>query len=78
MRPGFGPPNPVERSLLPGSLVLLLIIAAIVHDKRSNGTVHPAYWWGFGGTLALYAGRLLAANSQTWYGITDYLLRFSG
>lgn len=78
MRPGFGPPNPIERTMVPGFLVLLLIIAALIHDKRSNGRVHPAYWWGFGATVVVQLSRPLLANTEAWYRAADFLGRFNG
>src|SRR3990170_8958803 len=39
-RPGLGPPQPIESTMIAGVLVELLIVAAIVHDWRSYGRVH--------------------------------------
>lgn len=78
LRPGFGPPNPIERTMAPGVLVLLLIIAAMIHDRRSHGRVHPAYWWGFGATVAVQMARPLLANTGAWLSFADFLARFNG
>jgi len=76
MRPGFGPPMPIERTMIAGFLVDLLIVAAIVHDWRSDRRIHPAYWWGLGAMLAVQLLRPVIGHTQAWYGFTDFLLTF--
>ncbi|MCF2514475.1 hypothetical protein LVY65_05265 [Sphingomonas sp. G124] len=76
LRPGLAPPLPIERTMVPVSLVVLLIVAAMVHDWRSQGRVHPAYWWGFGVTIAVQVLRLVVGYSDAWYRFTDFLLAF--
>ena len=76
MRPGFGPPMPIERTMTAGFLVDLLIVAAIVHDWRSDRRVHPAYWWGFGIFLSVQLSRPVIGHTQAWYSFTDFLLAF--
>ena len=76
MRPGLGPPLPIERTMAPGFVVVLLIVAAMVRDRRVEGRVHPAYWWGFGATMAAQLSRPLIAHTDAWYRIADFLVRF--
>jgi hypothetical protein len=76
MRPGFGPPQPIGGTMGAGVLVDLLIVAAMVHDWRSHGRVHPAYWWGFGVTLAVQLLRPVIGYTEAWYRFTDFLLAF--
>jgi len=76
VRPGLGPPPPVERGIGAGLLVASLVVAAIIHDWRTRGRVHPAYWWGFGALMAVQASRLLVSHTQAWYRFTDFLLAF--
>jgi hypothetical protein len=59
-----------------GFIVDLLIVAAIVHDWRSYGRVHPAYWCGLGIMLAVQLARPLIGHSQAWYSFTNFLLAF--
>ena len=42
---GGGPPAPppLEVTIAPGLVVDLLIVAAMIHDRRTRGSVHPAY-----------------------------------
>lgn len=76
MRPGLGPPPPIAQTNVPGYLVALLVIAAMVHDWRSYGRVHPAYWWGFGAMMAVHILRPIVGYSDAWYRFTDFLLAF--
>jgi hypothetical protein len=76
MRPGLAPPQPVANTLVPGLLVSSLIVAAMIHDRRSHGRVHPAYWWGFGLTMIVLLSRPLIAYTDAWYRFADFLLAF--
>lgn len=76
LRPGIGQPMPIERTIGPGMLVAGLIVAAMVHDWRSRGSVHPAYWWGFGALIGVYILRPIVGYTDAWYRITDFLLAF--
>jgi len=76
LRPGLGPPQPIERTMIVGFLVELLIVAAIIHDRRSYGRVHPAYWWAFSVTMAVQLTRPLVGHTDAWYRFTDFLLAF--
>ena len=76
MRPGLGPPLTIERTILPGILVILLVVAAMVHDWRSHGRVHRAYWWGFAALVLVELLRPLLAHTGAWYRVTDFLLAF--
>lgn len=75
-RPGMGPPLSIEQTMFPGIPVALLIVAAMVHDWRSNGRVHPAYWWGFGATMVVQLSRPLIGYTDAWYRVADFLVRF--
>lgn len=46
---------------VPGGILVtaLFVVAAMIHDRRSEGRVHPAYAWGLGGMLGLSGGALL-------------------
>src|SRR5690242_11820194 len=76
MRPGLGPPQPIERNLGPGAVVAALMVTAMVHDLRSRGRVHPAYWWAFGSWVALMILRPLVGYTGAWFRFTDFLLAF--
>jgi hypothetical protein len=76
LRPGLGPPQPIGGTMIAGFIVDLLIVAAIVHDKRSYGRVHAAYWWGFGMTFSVQLLRPVIGYTEAWYRFTDFLLAF--
>jgi hypothetical protein len=76
MRPGLVPPPPAAAALMGAGVTDLLIVAALVHDWRSYGRVHPAYWWGLGLTLAVQLSRPLIAQTELWHRFTDVLLAF--
>ena len=76
MRPGLAPVQPVEAALGPSFVVELLVVAAMVHDWRQRGRVHPAYWWGFGITVAVDLLRPVIGYTQAWYSIGNFLLAF--
>lgn len=76
LRPGMGPPLPIESTMMAGFLIELLIVAAMIHDWRSHGRVHPAYWWGFGITMTVQLMRPVIGYSDAWYRFTDFLLAF--
>jgi hypothetical protein len=78
MRPGMGPPQSVEFTMPAAFIVDLLIVAAIVHDWRKLGRPHAAYLWGLAAVLAVQLSRPALSRTETWYGITDFLVRFGG
>ena len=75
---GEGPrvPPPVPVTIPAGLVVDLLIIAGMIHDKRTRGKVHPVYWIAGGIVLAVQV--LVAPLSRTagWLRVTDWLLAF--
>ena len=70
-----GPP-PIEASIVPALTTDLLIVAAMVHDWRTRGRVHPAYWIGGGIWLAIQLGRIPFSKTPQWQAIADWLLGF--
>lgn len=75
-RPGLGPPQPIEGTAMAGVLILLLVVAAMVHDRRSHGRVHPAYWWGFGVIVTVQLLRPVVGYTEAWYRVADFLVAF--
>jgi hypothetical protein len=64
-------PPPVAVTILPGLIGNLLIVAAMLHDRKHIGRVHRTYWtWG----AVLLAVQLLRAplsNTSAWLAIAD-------
>lgn len=73
---GEGPrvPPPVPVTIPAGLVVDLLIVAGMIHDKRTRGRIHPVYWVAGGVVLAVQV--LVAPLSATgaWRRITDWIL----
>jgi uncharacterized membrane protein YozB (DUF420 family) len=79
LRFGTDPPPglpPVEASLVPALTTDMLIVAAMIHDWRVRGRVHPAYWIGGGAWLAVQLGRIPISKTAQWQAVADWLLRF--
>ncbi len=69
-------PPPVAVSVLPGLIVDLLIVAGMVHDRRTRGRVHPVYWIAGGIVLAVQLLRVPLSTTSAWMRITDWALAF--
>jgi hypothetical protein len=68
----FAPP--VAFSVLPGLAVDLLIVAAMIYDKRTRGSVHPAYWVAGGVLLFSQLIRVPLSTSDAWLAFTHWLV----
>lgn len=78
MRPGLGPPNPVEFALRPALAADLIIVLAMLFDWRTRGRPHPAYLWGLGVMLAVQFLRGPFSRTGAWQSFADFLARFAG
>ena len=78
LRPGIGPPRPVEFSLMPALIGDLIIVVAILFDWRTRGRPHPAFLWGLGGLLAVQLLRVPISRTDAWLGFADFLATFGG
>lgn len=76
---GGGPvgPPPVAVTILPGLASDLLIVAGMVHDRRTTGRVHPAYWIAGGALVALQVLRVPLSTTSAWQQVANWLLRIS-
>jgi hypothetical protein len=70
----LGSPPPVAVTVMPGLLVDLLIVAAMLHDRRTRGRVHPAYWIAGAAVLAVQLLRAPLSTSGVWIAVTNVLL----
>lgn len=77
-RPGLGPPAPVEITYVPGLMVDLLLVAAMILDRRHRGKVHPVYWIGGAALLVLQFARGPLSETPFWRGFLDVLLALAG
>lgn len=65
---------PVAVTVLPGLVTDLLIVAAMVHDRKTRGRVHPAYWYGGAIVLAVQVLRVPISTTDAWIRLTHWLV----
>ena len=46
----------------------------MVHDRRTRGRVHPAYWVAGGVALAVQLLRVPLSGTAGWLRVTDWML----
>jgi hypothetical protein len=68
-----GPP-PVAVTVVPGLVADLLIIAGMMHDRRTRGRVHPVYWIAGAAVVAVQVLRVPLSTTAAWTRVTDWLL----
>ncbi|BDI60313.1 hypothetical protein [Qipengyuania nanhaisediminis] len=56
------------------SLTFLWPVIGMIADKRSHGRVHPAYWWGLGIYVAVFAVSMVIAYSPVGIAATEWLV----
>ncbi|HXG88856.1 MAG TPA: hypothetical protein VNJ02_11005 [Vicinamibacterales bacterium] len=76
---GGGPvsPPPVFVTVLPGLVSDLLIVAAMLYDRRTIGRVHPVYWIAGGALVALQVLRVPLSATAGWHAFANWLLTVS-
>jgi hypothetical protein len=52
----------------------LFPVAGMIADKRASGRVHPAYWYGLGIYVTVFAASMVLANSSLGLGFTDWII----
>jgi len=77
LRPGLGPPLPVQITIGPGLVADLLILVAMAHDMRMNGRPHPAYLWGLAAVLTVQLIRVPLSGTTAWLAVAEFLRSFS-
>jgi hypothetical protein len=74
LRPGIGLPLPVVATILPGLVVYLIIVAAMVYDWRTRGRPHPVYMIGLGLLVAVVFLRVPLSSTPQWLAFADGLV----
>ena len=77
--PGLGRLLPMEQMIpfaWPASIVASWIfpVTGMIADKRMRGQVHPAYYWGLGIYVAVFAVSMAIAYSPPGYAVTEWLI----
>ena len=70
---GPTPPPPVAVTVLPSLLADLFIVAGMVYDRRTRGRVHPVYWIGLAGVVAVQVLRVPLATTGLWLRVADWV-----
>ena len=72
----IGPPSPppVAVSVGPGLVVDLLIVFAMVHDRRTTGRVHRAYWIALAVIVAVQVLRVPVSATSAWMHVPQWLV----
>lgn len=78
LRPGLGPPRTIASVLAPALIGDALILAGVIYDMRTRGRPHLVYLIGGVLILAVQILRDPVSTTQWWYGLAEFLVRFSG
>jgi hypothetical protein len=69
-----GAPPPIAVTLMPAAVTDVLIVVAILHDRRIRRVVHPAYWVAGGLTVLVQLGRAPLSETALWAAAVDWLV----
>jgi hypothetical protein len=69
-------PPPVFVTVIPGLVVDLLIVAAMIHDRRTIGRVHRVYWTAGAVVVAVQVLRVPLSATHAWGQIVQALVAF--
>jgi hypothetical protein len=69
-------PPPVFVTVMPGLVVDLLIVAAMIHDRRTMGRVHRVYWIAGATVVAVQVLRVPVSATPAWAHVVQALLAF--
>lgn len=61
---------------MPSLLADLFIVGGMVYDRRARGRVHPVYWIGLAGVVAVQLVRVPLSASAGWARVTDWVQAF--
>jgi hypothetical protein len=67
-------PPPVFVTVVPGLVSDLLLVWAMLHDKRTLGRVHRVYWIAGAALLVLQVIRIPIAETEAWASIARFVL----
>ena len=67
-------PPPVFVSVIPGLVSDLLLVWAMLHDKRTLGRVHRVYWLAGAALVVLQVIRIPIAETTVWTSIARFVM----
>lgn len=68
-------PPPIQVTLIPSLVTDLLLVAAMLHDRKTHGRIHRVYWIGGGLLVAMQVLRVPFAFTPLWESMADGLIR---
>lgn len=72
--PGPPGPPPVPVTIGPALVAYLLLVAAIVHDRRTRGSIHPVYVYGGNALLAVKLLNWPISITPAWHALAGGIL----
>lgn len=78
LRPGLVSPPPPMMPVIVGLLLQLVIVAGMIHDKRTRGRVHPAWIIGLIGSVSIIILKVPLATTNAWLSFADWTTRIAG
>ena len=77
LRPAMLAPPPVTNSVVVGLALQLLVVAGMMHDKRTRGKVHPAWIAGLAVSVAIILLKVPLSTTSTWLSFADWTTRIA-
>ena len=65
-------PPPVLVTVMPGIVSVMLLVVAMLHDRRNLGRVHPVYWVAGTALIAVQVLRVPLSTTATWHSIAGW------
>lgn len=78
LRPGLVTPPPPIMPVIVGFVLQLVIVAGMIHDKRTRASVHPAWIVGLVGSIAIILVKVPLATTPTWLSFAEWTTRIAG
>ena len=67
-------PPPVAVTIMPGLVADLLIVVAMIHDRRTRGRIHPAYLIGGAAVVFLQVIRVPLSATTAWAHVVNWVM----
>ena len=78
LRPGLLPPPPQALPVIAGLVMQLIIVAGMVHDRRSRGSVHSAWAVALSLSVAIILLEIPLSHTAGWLAFADWTTRIAG
>ena len=78
VRPGLFPPPPQAMPVVVGLILQLLIVAGMIHDKRTRGSIHPAWIAGMIISIAIILLKVPLSATPAWLSFADWTTKIAG